>query len=84
MSSLKAGAMLSLFPGYSLEDAMRIAPSREATSYDQYPAPSKPATFAAVDLNAGVVRRHGAAAVRLFDQASQLMPGVFRSAFCGR
>lgn len=83
MSSLKAGAMLSLFPGYSLEDAMRIAPKHDFTSYDQYPAPSKPVTLAAVDLNAGVVRKQGAAAARIFDHAAQLMPNVFRSAFCG-
>jgi hypothetical protein len=75
--------MLSLFSGYSIEDAMRIATKHELTSYDHYPAPSKPAAPAAVDLNAGSVRKQGAAAARIFDQASQLMPNVLRSAFCG-
>ena len=83
MSSLKAGAMLSLFSGYSMEDAMRVAPKHEATSYDHYPAASQPASLAAVDLNVGAVRKQGAAVARIFNQASQLMPYVLRSAFCG-
>ncbi len=84
MSSLKAGAMLSLFSGYSLEDAMRAAaPQRESASYDHYEAPAKPSS-AAIDLNLSSVRAHGAAVGRLFDQATQLMPNVMRSAFCGR
>jgi hypothetical protein len=82
MSSLKAGAMLSLFSGSSLEDAMRVAAKREASSF-YYPAPQQAAAFPAVDLSAGSVRKQGAAAARLFDQVSQLMPNVLRSAFCG-
>lgn len=82
MSSLKAGAMLSLFSGYSLEDAMRAAPRRETASYDHYDAPSKPSK-AAVDLNLASVRTHGEAVTRMFGQATQLMPNVLRSAFCG-
>lgn len=83
MSSLKAGAMLSLFSGYSLEDAMRAAPQRDAASYDHYEAPSKPSK-AAVDLNLSSVRAHGAAVARVIEQASKLTPDVLRSAFCGR
>ena len=82
MSSLKAGAMLSLFSGYSLEDAMRAAPQRDTASYDQYEAPSKPSK-AAIDLNFGAVRAQGAAVGRVVEQATQLMPNVLRSAFCG-
>lgn len=82
MSSLKAGAMLSLFSGYSLEDAMRAAPQRESTSYDHYDAPSKPSK-AVVDFNLSSVRTQGASFGRMVEQASQLMPNVLRSAFCG-
>lgn len=82
MSSLKAGAMLSLFSGYSLEDAMRAAPQRDTASYDHYDAPSKPSK-AAIDLNFGAVRAQGAAVGRVVEQATQLMPNVLRSAFCG-
>lgn len=82
MSSLKAGAMLSLFSGYSLEDAMRAAPQRDRSSYDHYDAPSKPSKVA-VDLNLASVRTHGAAVARVIEQASKLTPNVLRSAFCG-
>lgn len=82
MSSLKAGAMLSLFSGYSLEDAMRTAPSRDTSSYDHYEAPAKPSK-AVVDLNLSSVRAHGAAVARVVEQASRLTPNVLRSAFCG-
>lgn len=83
MSSLKAGAMLSLFSGYSLEDAMRAAPQRETASYDHYDAPSKPSK-AAIDLNLASVRTHGETVARIFEQASELMPSVLRSAFLAR
>jgi hypothetical protein len=39
MSSLKSGALLSLFSGFSLDTIQRAAQKRETTSYDQYPSP---------------------------------------------
>ncbi len=83
MSSLKAGAMLSLFSGYSIENALRAAPQREAGSFDHYDAPAKPSK-AAVDLNLASVRTHGATVARIFEQATDLMPNVLRSAFLAR
>ena len=39
MSSLKAGAMLSLFSGFSFEGVQRAAKKRASSCYDHYPAP---------------------------------------------
>jgi hypothetical protein len=39
MSSLKSGALLSLFSGFSLEAIQRASQKRETTSYDHYPSP---------------------------------------------
>ena len=39
MSSLRSGALLSLFSGFSLEAVQRAAQKRDTTSYDQYPSP---------------------------------------------
>ncbi len=39
MSSLKSGALLSLFSGFSFEGVQRAAAPRDACRYAQYPAP---------------------------------------------
>ena len=41
MSSLKSGAMLSLFSGFSFESVQRAAQARETASFDHYPSPAK-------------------------------------------
>jgi hypothetical protein len=39
MSSLKAGALLSLFSGFTLEVVQRASKQRDTMPYDQYPSP---------------------------------------------
>jgi hypothetical protein len=41
MSSLKAGALLSLFSGFSFEGVQRASQKRDTRSYDMYPSPSE-------------------------------------------
>jgi hypothetical protein len=41
MSSLKSGALLSLFSGFSFEGVQRASHKRDTMSYDKYPAPSE-------------------------------------------
>lgn len=41
MSSLKSGALLSLFSGFSFEGVQRASQKRDAFAYDKYPSPSE-------------------------------------------
>ncbi len=41
MSSLKSGALLSLFSGFSFEGVQRASQKRDAMVYDKYPSPSE-------------------------------------------
>ena len=79
MSSLKAGAMLSLFSDLSFVGTHRAA-NNEAPSYDQYAAAEKPVV---ADKSAPARREARGSSNHVVAQASGLMPQVLRAAFCG-
>ena len=79
MSSLKSGAMLSLFSGFSFESVQRAAFTRETSSYDHYPSPAKAKSEPQIEVspnNGRVVPAWNAVA-----HASRFAPHVLRFSF---
>jgi hypothetical protein len=73
MSSLKSGALLSLFSGFSFEAVQRPHQKRDAHTYDHYPSPSDvahaarfsgPAQVSVTKFAAADVDRNAAADLR--------------------
>ena len=62
MSSLKSGALLSLFSGFSLEAIQRASHTRDTMSYDQYPSPLEIAYAARFSAPSQVTSSKAAAA----------------------